>query len=122
MLEHPEYIKDLTDGERDLFGNELKSKQKSIVIGQIICFFFWFIGGHRFYLNQNLLGTGYFILIPGSLFLSLFNQWYAFFEFLEIVYAIAILVEVFKMRYRVLRFNKNLAKDISSKIKLIRQK
>jgi len=122
VLEYSEYIKDLTDGERDLFGRELKSKQKNTVVGQIICFFFWFIGGHRFYLNQNLLGTAYFILIPGSLVLSIWNEWHALFEFLEMVYAVAILVEVFQMKSRVRNFNKDLANDIANKIKSIRQK
>lgn len=122
MLEYSEYIKDLTDGEKGLFGNELKTKQKSILIGQVICFFSWFIGGHRFYLNQNWLGTAYFIFIPGILIISFFNEWYALYEFLQLSYAIAILIEVFKMKTRVVNFNNYLAQDISLKIKSIRQK
>ena len=120
MLEYIDQIKDLTDTEKSLFSAEMKDKSKSIVVGQLICFFFGFLGAHRFYILQNQTGIFYFIGIPSLALLSGYFQWIILLELIIIFYTVGLLFEVLLMRGRVTQFNLNLAIDISKKIKSLR--
>lgn len=122
MLEYVNQIKDLTESERLLFGNELKDKSKSVWIGQLTCLFLGFLGTHRFYLNQNKEGLFYFVGIPALLFISASLDWTPVAALIMVFYTLGLLVETLMMRERVKTFNSDLATELSQKIKDLREK